>query len=171
MKRMAAGRQGVRQNRVWALLVMLVAIPAAGTPAQLQAAENDGEAQSVDVDRLGAVGIGVSDLKRSTAFYQDVLGMSVLRTYELGYIEEVVLGWPGDGPVVVLMHWPGEQRSYDGNDVKLVFYVDDPAGVIERIRARGGVVDREALPHEAVGGAIVGLGRDPDRHVIEVLER
>lgn len=123
-------------------------------------------------DYLGAMGIGVSDLQRSTTFYTEVLGLEILRTYELGYIEEIVLGWPDStGAVVVLMHWPGEPRRYDGNDVKLVFYVDDPAGVIQRIRERGGRIDREAKPHEAVNGAIVGLGRDPDNYVVEVLER
>ena len=42
---------------------------------------------------LGAMGIGVTDLGVSTKFYQDVLGLSVLRTYELGYINEIVLGY------------------------------------------------------------------------------
>jgi catechol 2,3-dioxygenase-like lactoylglutathione lyase family enzyme len=121
---------------------------------------------------LGAMGIGVSDLQRSTSFYTEVLGLEVMRTYELGYIEEIVLGWPDStGAVVVLMHWPDQPRRYDGNDVKLVFYVDDPAAVIARIRERGGRIDREATPHEAVDGAIVGLGRDPDNYVVEVLER
>jgi len=32
-------------------------------------------------DFLTAVGIGVSDLERSTAFYRDVLGMRLLRTF------------------------------------------------------------------------------------------
>lgn len=170
MKPMESGRQRVSGGRIWIGIALLVAVVTAAAPFQRAAAESS-EAAGASADRMGAVGIGVRDLARSTAFYQEVLGMSVLRTYQLGYIEEVVLGWPGDGPVVVLMHWPGQERRYDGNDVKLVFYVDDPAAVIERIRKRGGTVDREALPHEAVDGAIVGLGRDPDDYVIEVLER
>jgi len=131
-----------------------------------------GPAAAPAANYLGAMGIGVSDLQRSTRFYTDVLGLEVMRTYELGYIEEIVLGWPDStGAVVVLMHWPDQPRRYDGNDVKLVFYVDDPAAVIARIRERGGRIDREATPHEAVDGAIVGLGRDPDNYVVEVLER
>ena len=124
-------------------------------------------------DYLGAVGIGVSDLDASTRFYQAVLGLVVQRTYELGYIEEVVLGYPGStGTVLVLMHWPGdESRRYDGTDVKNVFYVDDPSGAIARIRELGGAIDREAIPHKAVKGALVGLGRDPDNYVVEVISR
>ena len=122
---------------------------------------------------LGTVGIGVKDLKASAAFYADVLGMQELRRYELGYIEEIVMGYPGGtGTSVVLMHWPNDAtRRYDGNDVKLVFYVDDPKAVIERIRARGLKVDREATPIEVLNGRIVGMGRDPDGYVIEVLAR
>lgn len=122
---------------------------------------------------LGAVGIGVKDLKASAAFYADVLGMQELRRYDLGYIDEIVMGYAnGGGTSVVLMHWPNDAtRRYDGNDVKLVFYVDDPKAVLERIRARGGRIDREATPIAVLNGRVVGLGRDPDGYVIEVLQR
>ena len=122
---------------------------------------------------MGAVGIGVADLHASTEFYADVLDMEVLRTYELGYINEVVLGFPGgEGAVLVLMNWPGDQtRRYDGGNVKLVFYTEDAAGVIERIRARGGKIDRQPAPMEVVDGAVVALARDPDGYVVELLER
>ena len=121
---------------------------------------------------LGAMGIGVADLDVSTKFYQDVLGLSVLRTYELGYINEIVLGYAGaGGAVVVLMNWPEQARTYDGDNVKLVFYIDDPAAAIERIRAAGGEILREASPIEALNGTVVGLGRDPDNYVVEVIAR
>ncbi len=121
---------------------------------------------------LGAVGIGVSDLEASAAFYQDILGLQVLRTYELGYINEIVLGYPdGDGAALVLMNWPDQDRSYHGGDVKVVFYVADPAAVIQRIRARGGRIDREAGPIDVLPGRLVGLGRDPDDYVVEVISQ
>jgi catechol 2,3-dioxygenase-like lactoylglutathione lyase family enzyme len=131
------------------------------------------EAQAADGDYLGAVGIGVSDLQASAAFYSAALGLEVLRTYELGYLDEIVLGYPGgDGTVLVLMNWPGDtERRYDGSDVKNVFYVNDATGVMQRIRELGGRIDREATPHPAVNGDLVGLGRDPDNYVIEVLQR
>ena len=73
---------------------------------------------------------------------------------------------------MVLMNWPDDAtRHYDGNDVKLVFYVHDPAQVIELIRRNGGKIDREATPIEALNGTVVGLGRDPDNYVIELLAR
>ena len=129
-------------------------------------------AWSADADRLSGVGFGVADLEVSRAFYADVLGLEVLRIYELGYLNEIVMGYKDSTQaVVVLMNWPNEERTYDGNNVKLVFDVDDPAAVISRIRARGGKIDREAGPIDALPGAIVGLGRDPDNYVVEVLKR
>jgi lactoylglutathione lyase len=122
--------------------------------------------------RLGAMGIGVSDLDKSQAFYAEVLGLETKRVYELGYLNEIVMGYVGDeGAVVVLMNWPGQDRVYDGNDVKLVFYVNDAAGALEKMRDRGSKIDREATPIDALPGVLVGLARDPDNYVVEVIER
>jgi lactoylglutathione lyase len=129
---------------------------------------------AVAQDRLGAMGIGVADLAASTDFYKDVLGLQVQRTYELGYLNEIVLGYAqadSAQAVVVLMNWPEQSRSYDGSNVKLVFYIADPVGAIERIRERGGEVLREATPIEALNGRVVGLARDPDNYVVEVIAR
>lgn len=130
------------------------------------------------IERLGAVGIGVSDLTISSEFYQQVLGLKLLRTYELGYLDELVLGYKSpkasqpNAAVVVLMHWPEDpHRQYGSGELKLVFYVDDPKAVLERIRQRGGVIDREATPHPALNGGLVGLARDPDNYIIEILQR
>jgi len=157
-----------------ALLVAACALtPSALTFAESAAAPESAPAGAAPAPILGAVGIGVTSLAASAAFYADVLGLQELRRYELGYIEEIVIGEPGgNGTSIVLMHWPDDaSRRYDGNDVKLVFYVDDPAAVLERIRARGGRIDREATPIEVLNGRVVGLGRDPDNYVIEVIER
>lgn len=130
------------------------------------------------IERLGAVGIGVSDLAISSEFYQQVLGLKLLRTYELGYLDELILGYDGpkasqpNAAVVVLMHWPDDaNRQYGSGELKLVFYVDDPIAVLERIRQRGGTIDREATPHPALNGGLVGLARDPDNYIIEILQR
>lgn len=131
-----------------------------------------GTLRGAEPDALGAVGIGVSDLEASSRFYQDVLGLEVKQTYALGYLDEIVLGYPdGGGAALVLMNWPDQVRPYDGNDVKIVFYVADPAAVIERIRARGGQIDREAGPIDVLPGRLVGLARDPDNYVVEVVSR
>ena len=150
------------------MMIKLGVVLAAGVVCAVMTAATNAQ------DRFGATGIGVADLAASTKFYEDVLGLEVLRTYELGYLNEIVLGYSqadSEHAVVVLMHWPDQARSYDGSNVKLVFYIDDPAGAIERIREKGGEVLREATPIETLNGRVVGLARDPDNYVVEVITR
>lgn len=159
--------------------LLMVCLMAAGAVAMSasQAAEEPAVAAGGPIPdgapALGVVGIGVADLARSAAFYSAVLGLEMRKHYELGHIEEIVIGYPGaPGTTIVLMHWPGDTaRRYDGNDVKLVFYVDDPAAVLERVRANGGKIDLEAQPLEVLNGAVVGMVRDPDNYVIELIGR
>jgi len=54
--------------------------------------------------------------------------------------------------------------------VKLVFYVADPKAVANRIRAFGCEITREPTPIETLNGAVVGLAKDPDGYVVELLQ-
>ncbi len=156
-----------------AKLMLFGAALAISVLSTARAAAADAAPAATAVPMLGATGIGVKDLESSTRFYAAVLGMTVLRRFELGYLNEVVMGLGESGGAnVVLMNWPNDAtRHYDGSNVKLVFYVHDPAQVIELIRRNGGKIDREAAPIEALNGTVVGLGRDPDNYVIELLAR
>ncbi len=121
-------------------------------------------------DFLGATGIGVSDLQASAAFYKAALGLQELRTIKLDYMDEIILAHEGR-TAVVLMHWTdGSERNYKNVPVKLVFYVTDPVAVADRIRAAGGVITLEPAPIAAFGGAVIGLAKDPDGYVIELLQ-
>ena len=154
-------------------MVISAALAASLVGVAVAAHAQDAPPAAPTADTLGAVGIGVADLARSAAFYVDVLGMKQLQTFHVGDLDEVVVGFPqAPSAVVVLMHWQNDAtRKYDGTNVKLVFDVDDPAAVLARIRARGGKVERDATPIEVLNGRIVGLGRDPDNYLIELLKR
>jgi lactoylglutathione lyase len=119
---------------------------------------------------LTAVGIGVSDLKRSVDFYTRVLGMQQTQTFKLDYMDEVVVAHEGRSAVVLMHYTDGSARNYRDNPVKLVFYVTDPAGLIEAIRAEGLAITREPVPVAGMGGAVIGLAKDPDGYVIELIE-
>jgi lactoylglutathione lyase len=121
-------------------------------------------------DFLTAVGIGVSDLARSEDFYARVLGMKRTGVFKLDYMDEVMLAHEGRSAVVLMHYTDGSSRNYRDNPVKLVFYVTDPKGLIDRIRAEGLEVTREAAPIESLGGAVVGLAKDPDGYVIELIQ-
>lgn len=122
-------------------------------------------------DFLTAVGIGVSDLERSTAFYRDVLGMQKLRTFELDYMDEVMLAHEGRNAVVLMHYTDGSARNYRDNPVKLVFYVTDPAALAGKIKAAGLEVTHEPAPNASLGGALICLAKDPDGYVIELIQR
>jgi lactoylglutathione lyase len=122
-------------------------------------------------DFLTAVGIGVSDLERSTAFYRDVLGMQKLRTFEVGYMDEVMLAHEGRNAVVLMHYTDGSARNYRDNPVKLVFYVTDPAAIAAKVKAAGLEVTHEPAANASLGGAVICLAKDPDGFVIELIQR
>ena len=137
---------------------------------------------SIQADtKLGFVGIGVSNIEKSTKFYQDILGLDVIGTYDdvtvdnadgsESFLDEVVLGYNDKpGTLLVLMNWPNDDKKYDGDNTKIVFEVKDAKAVIEKIRKAGGKIDREATPHYTIEGGLVGLGRGPDNYVVEVIQ-
>ncbi|HEX4097660.1 MAG TPA: VOC family protein [Caulobacteraceae bacterium] len=122
-------------------------------------------------DFLTAVGIGVSDLDRSADFYSRVLGMKVLQTFKLDYMDEIMLAHEGRNAVVLMHYTDGSVRNYKDNPVKLVFYVTDPVGLAAKIRAEGLEITREPAPIESLGGSVVCLAKDPDGYVIELIQR
>jgi lactoylglutathione lyase len=119
---------------------------------------------------FSAVGIGVSDLQKSTDFYVNVMGMEKVRTYELDYMSEVLLRYPDGESYLVLMHWiDGSKRNYKDNPIKLVTRVKDPVALQEKIRSAGFEITREYTPSDQVGGSSVGFAKDPDGYVLEIL--
>jgi len=122
---------------------------------------------------VGAVGIGVSDLKRSIDFYTRVIGMTKLQKFALPHMDEMVVGFEGRrGSAIVLMHWTdGTEPNYRDLPIKIVLYVPDPPAVADAIRAEGLEIIREPTPIPELGDAVVGLAKDPDGYVIELLQR
>jgi predicted enzyme related to lactoylglutathione lyase len=117
-----------------------------------------------------AVGIGVTDLARSAEFYQRALGMKQTQIINLEHLDEIVLVHEGRN-AIVLMNWKdGVQRNYRDNPVKLVFQVEDAGRLIERIRSEGLTITMEPAPYPGMGGAIIGMGLDPDGYAIELIQ-
>lgn len=121
---------------------------------------------------LGAVGIGVSDLDRSVDFYTRIFGMKKVWKLKLPHMHEVILNLEGErGSSLVLMHYiDGTNPNYTNNPVKLVFYVADPKGCMELIRREGPEIIRDATPVPELRNAVVGLAKDPDGYLLEILQ-
>lgn len=124
------------------------------------------------INYCGAAGIGVSDLKRSTDFYMNVFGMKKMWKLKLPHMHEMVLNFEGRrGASIVLMHYvDGSAPNYVNNPVKLVFHVADPKACIEKIRGEGLDIVREATPVPELRNAVVGLAKDPDGYLLEILQ-
>jgi catechol 2,3-dioxygenase-like lactoylglutathione lyase family enzyme len=114
---------------------------------------------------LGAIGIGVSDLERSTEFYTRVLHLEtrggVIQIP--GVWNEVILRYPNSrGSAVVLMHYTdGTARNYTNNPVQLAFGVSDTASSLAAIEREG----LEVLETQ-IG---LALARDPDGYTLELV--
>jgi lactoylglutathione lyase len=121
---------------------------------------------------LGAVGIGVSNLERSAEFYMRIFGMKKVWKLKLPHMYEVVLNFEeGRGSSVVLMHYiDGSNPNYTNNPVKLVFYVTDPKACVEMISREGLEIVRDATPVPELRNAVVGLAKDPDGYLLEILQ-
>ena len=118
-----------------------------------------------------SVGIGVSDLKKSADFYCRVLGMKQVSTITLDYMDEIILSMDGHGAALVLMcHTDGGTRDLANTGGKIVFYVVDPVATVELARERGVEIVREATPLPEFNDTVIGFVKDPDGHLIEILQ-
>ena len=117
----------------------------------------------------------VGDLKRSIAFYTEVLGMRLLRQsdYPSGRFTLAFVGYGDekDEAVLELTHnW--ETDSYDlGNGYgHIAVEVDDAYKACDAVKARGGTVTREAGPMKH-GTTVIAFVKDPDGYMIEFIQK
>lgn len=115
----------------------------------------------------------VGNLDRSIAFYTEVLGMTLLRRkdYPEGRFTLAFVGFgpESEGAVIELTHnWDTEQYELGNGYGHIALEVDNVYEACEKIRARGGVITREAGPMKH-GTTILAFVKDPDGYQIELL--
>ena len=120
--------------------------------------------------RFGATGVGVSDLRRSTDFYTEVFGMTVVTKFKLPDMEEIILSFGRGAALVLMCHVDGSGHDLANTGGKLVFYVADPVATAQLARERGAEVVREPTPIPEFNDAVVGFVKDPDGHLLELLQ-
>ncbi len=116
----------------------------------------------------------VGDLQRSIKFYQEVLGMRLLRTSEnpeykyslafLGYDDE-------DKSAVLELTYNWGVESYELGTAygHIAIGVDNIYQTCEAVKAAGGKVTREAGPVKG-GTTVIAFVEDPDGYKIEFIE-
>ena len=117
----------------------------------------------------------VGDLRKSLAFYTEVLGMKLLRQsdYPDGNFTLAFVGYgeENDHTVLELTHnW--DTAIYDlGNAYgHIALEVGDAAKACDDVRAKGGKVVREAGPMKH-GTTVIAFVEDPDGYKIEFIQR
>jgi len=115
----------------------------------------------------------VTNLDLSVNFYTNVLGMRLLRQkdYPDGQFTLAYLGYGDESDTTVLeltYNWGVE--SYDmGNAYgHIAIEVEDVYEAVKQVKARGGIVTREAGPMKA-GTTVLAFVKDPDGYPIELL--
>ncbi len=117
----------------------------------------------------------VGNLDRSIAFYTEVLDMQLLRKsdneaykYTLAFV-----GYGEESSHTVLeltYNWGVEDYDLGTGFGHIALGVSDVAAACERIKARGGVVSRDAGPVKG-GTTIIAFVEDPDGYKIELIQR
>lgn len=116
----------------------------------------------------------VGDLQRSIDFYTQVIGMRLLRTsdnpeyqYKLAF-----LGFgsnPAHAELELTYNYGVSQYDMGTAYGHIALGVPDAAAAVERIRAAGGKVTREAGPVKG-GTTVIAFVEDPDGYKIELIE-
>ena len=116
----------------------------------------------------------VGNLERSISFYQDVLGMRLLKRSDNEQFQYTLafLGYDDIAHSTVLeltFNWGVE--SYDHGEAfgHIAIEVDDVYSACEKIKLLGGVISREPGPVKG-GSTEIAFVKDPDGYAIELIQ-
>ena len=117
----------------------------------------------------------VGDLDRSLKFYTEVLGMRLLRRndYPDGKFTLAFIGYgdESEGAVIELTHnWGVESYEIGTGYGHIALEVEDAYKACDEIKARGGVVTREAGPMKH-GTTVIAFVQDPDGYKVELIQK
>lgn len=117
----------------------------------------------------------VGNLEKSLDFYQNVLGMKLLRRkdYPEGKFTLAFVGYGDetDSTVLELTHnWDTERYDLGNAYGHIAIEVDDAYEACERVKRQGGNVVREAGPMKH-GTTVIAFVEDPDGCKIEFIQK
>jgi lactoylglutathione lyase len=117
----------------------------------------------------------VANLPRSIKFYTQVLGMQLLRTsenpeykYSLAFVGYE--GNPAQAEIELTYNWGVENYDMGTAYGHIALGVPDAYAAVEKIKASGGNVTREAGPVKG-GSTVIAFVTDPDGYKIELIQR
>ncbi|KGJ88788.1 lactoylglutathione lyase [Thalassotalea sp. ND16A] len=116
----------------------------------------------------------VGDLDKSINFYQDVLGMRLLRRSDNEQYQYTLafLGYDDMANSTVLeLTYNWGQTSYDLGEAfgHIAIEVDDVYRACDKIKSLGGIISREPGPVKG-GTTEIAFVKDPDGYAIELIQ-
>ncbi|WP_304673586.1 lactoylglutathione lyase [Neisseria polysaccharea] len=117
----------------------------------------------------------VGNLEKSLDFYQNVLGMKLLRRkdYPEGRFTLAFIGYGDETDSTVLeltYNWDTERYDLGNAYGHIAIEVDDAYEACERVKRQGGNVVREAGPMKH-GTTVIAFVEDPDGYKIEFIQK
>lgn len=117
----------------------------------------------------------VGDLQKSLDFYQQVLGMKLLRKTDFpgGRFTLAFIGYGAEADSTVLeltYNWDTDHYDLGSGYGHIAIEVDDAYQACEIVRAKGGNVVREAGPMQH-GTTVIAFVEDPDGYKIELIQK
>lgn len=125
--------------------------------------------------RFAHVMLRVRNLEESIDFYTNVLGMSIQKRMENSEYKYtlVFLGYGDISNHTVLeltYNWGDHEYDHGNAFGHLCMQVDDVYKACDDVKAKGGIVTREAGPLKG-GTQIIAFIKDPDGYSIELIEK
>jgi len=117
----------------------------------------------------------VGNLEKSVGFYEDVLGMKLLRRkdYPDGRFTNAFVGYGDEASHTVLElthNWDTQRYDLGTGYGHIAVEVEDAYKACEEVKKRGGKVTREAGPMKH-GTTVIAFVEDPDGYKIEFIQR
>ncbi|MGE3141779.1 MAG: VOC family protein [Hyphomonadaceae bacterium] len=119
---------------------------------------------------IGGIGIAVRDLAKAADFYKRGLGMEQKAEINIEHLEEIILSFGRGASLILMRYKDGQERSMNEEAQKICMQFDDVKSVVASIRAAGGEITQEPSPSAVFDNNLVGFARDPDGHVIELIQ-
>ncbi len=113
----------------------------------------------------------VRDLENVSEFYQKSLELEIVRKIEAPVCIELVMRFPGQANgFCLILYKPLKDQSLQSCELHgpLGFYVDNLDDAVDRCLSHGAILEQS--PFRA-GGFRVAFLRDPEAHLLELLER
>lgn len=117
----------------------------------------------------------VGDLQKSLDFYQNVLGMKLLRQSENKEYQYTLafLGYGDESDTTVLeltYNWGTSDYDLGNAYGHIAIEADDIYQTCEKIKSLGGQVTREPGPVKG-GSTVIAFVKDPDGYMIELINK